>query len=419
MNLGIISLIFLIVAIVLGFVKKMNTGLVAIGLALVIGRIGGMADTKIIGGFSGSLFIMLLGVMYLFSMAQVNGTLELFAKKVVALTGKHTRLIPIIIYLLATFLAAIGPGTIPVMALMAVFTMALAAEMKVSPLLFAPMGLLGAMAGGISPLAPTGILGITLAEKQGYMNIAIPYFLNSLIGQSIFALFLYFVLGGYKITAEAPLKFKELPKFNKQQVITLAGVACLVLGVLILKLNVGLMAFLVAGILSFFKVAKEKDAVTNIPWGTLLLITGVGVLMNVAIELKGIKLLAAFLGTLMNENTASPIIGLTAGIMSWFSSTSGVVMPTLIPTVSELVKTIGGNNVNPIDLISAITNTAHTAGLSPLSTGGALALASYVSNTHVSEEEQQKLFIKMFAIAVAGVIFMSTIAWLGIYRIFI
>lgn len=419
MDLGILSLLFLVIAIALGFVRKMNTGLVAIGLALVIGRIGGMSDSKIIGGFSGSLFIMLLGVTYLFSMAQVNGTLDLFAKKVVSLAGKNTRLIPIIIYLLAVFLSAIGPGTIPVMALMAVFTMALAAEMKVSPLLLAPMGLLGAMAGGISPLAPTGIIGITLAEKQGIMNIATPFFINSLIAQSIFAIFLYFVLGGYKITAESPLKFRDLPKFNKHQVITLIGIAVMVIGVMFLKVNVGLMAFVVAGLLSFFRVAKEKDALTNVPWGTLLLVTGVGVLMNVAIELKGIKLLATFLSTLMNENTASPIIGLTAGIMSWFSSTSGVVMPTLIPTVSELIKTIGGNNINPIDLISAITNTAHTAGLSPLSTGGALALASYVANTHVSEEEQHKLFLKMFGIAVGGVAFLSILAGLGLYRIFI
>ncbi|MFZ5753751.1 MAG: SLC13 family permease, partial [Bacillota bacterium] len=374
---------------------------------------------KIIGGFSASLFVMLLGVTYLFSIAQVNGTLELFAKKAVALAGKNTRLIPIVIYLLATFLAAIGPGTIPVMALMAVFTMALAAEMKVSPLLLAPMGLLGAMAGGISPIAPTGIIGITLAAKQGYTDIATPYFINSLIGESIFALLLYFVLGGYKITAEAPLKLKELPKFNQHQVTTLIGIAVMVIAVMFYKVNVGLMAFAVAGVLSFLKVAKEKDAIANVPWGTLLLVTGVGVLMNVVIELKGIKILAAFLGSFMTEKTASPIIGLTAGIMSWFSSTSGVVMPTLIPTVKELITTIGSNNVHPVDLISAITITAHTAGLSPVSTGGALALASYVANTHVSEEEQHKLFIQMFAIAVGGVIFLTIMAGLGIYRIFI
>lgn len=417
MNLSVLSLLFLLIAIALGFFKKMNTGLVAIGLALIIGRMGGLKDSEIISGFSGSLFIMLLGVTYLFSIAQVNGTLELFAKKVVALAGNRTNLIPIIIYLLATFLSAIGPGTIPVMALMAVFTMALAAEMKVSPLLLASMGLLGAMAGGISPIAPTGIIGATLAAEQGFTEISIPYFLNSLLGETLFAIVLYIVLKGYNIKSESPMKLNDLAPFNIQQKITLLGIFVMVITVMFFKVNVGLAAFIIAAVLSFLKVAKEREAISNIPWGTLLLVTGVGVLMNVVIKLEGITLMSNFLASFMNDKTASPIIGLTAGIMSWFSSTSGVVMPTLIPTVSGIITNVGGN-LMPVDLISAITITAHTAGLSPVSTGGALALASYVSNTHVSEEEQNKIFIEMFAVAIGGVVFLAIMAGLGIYRIF-
>ena len=90
-------LVCLFVAILLGFVKKMNTGLMAIGLALIVGRAGGMSDAEIIQGFNSSLFVMLLGVTYLFSIAQVNGTLELFARKVVGLTGKRVYLVPIVV----------------------------------------------------------------------------------------------------------------------------------------------------------------------------------------------------------------------------------------------------------------------------------------------------------------------------------
>ncbi len=138
--------------------------------------------------------------------------------------------------------------------------------------------------------------------------------------------------------------------------------------------------------------------------------------MNITIKLKGIAMLAQFLGTFMNETTASPIIALTAGIMSWFSSTSGVVMPTLIPTVSALIDTLGGN-VSGLDLVSAITMTSHTAGISPASTGGALALASYAANANISAADQNKLFIQMFTVAVCGVVFMSILAGLGLYRI--
>ena len=117
MNWGLISLIMLVVAIALGFFRKLNVGLLCIAFAVVLGRFSGFKEANVISGWSTGLFMMLLGVMFLFSIAQTNGTLELFARKVVAMTGKQTKMIPVAVYLMTTFLAAIGPGTIPVMAL--------------------------------------------------------------------------------------------------------------------------------------------------------------------------------------------------------------------------------------------------------------------------------------------------------------
>ena len=87
--MALISLVLLLAAILLGFFRHMNTGLVAIGFALLLGRANGISDKEIISGFNTSLFIMLLGVTYLFSLAQLNGALELLAKKVVALAGRR------------------------------------------------------------------------------------------------------------------------------------------------------------------------------------------------------------------------------------------------------------------------------------------------------------------------------------------
>ncbi|MDT8900154.1 SLC13 family permease [Anaeroselena agilis] len=416
MNLGLLSLAALVVAIALGFFRKLNTGLIAIAFAVILGKFAGFKDASIISGWSTKLFIMLLGVTFLFSIAQTNGTLELFARKVVALAGSRTNLIPIAIYLLTTFLSAIGPGTIPVMALIAPISMALAAELSISPLLLAPIGILGACAGGISPIAPTGIIGVQLAAKQGITGIDLPYFYNSLMGETLFAAALYFALGGYKIKSVKKLSNADLPTFSRDQWITMVGIAVMVVVVLLTKLNVGLVAFVTGVVLLGLKVADERKSIAGIPWGTLILVCGVGVLMNLAIKLKGIAMLAKFLASFMTPASASPIIGLTAGIMSWFSSTSGVVMPTLIPTVAELANSMGGQ-VSSLDLVSAITMTAHTAGISPASTGGALALASYAANAHISGADQNKLFLQMFIVAVCGVLFMTLIAGLGLYRI--
>ena len=129
---------------------------------MVLGRMSGIPDKEIISGFNYSLFMILLGVTYLFSLAQLNGSLELLAKKVVALAGKHTFMIPIVIYVFSVVLSAIGPGTVPTMAIMMVFSMALAAEIGINPAMLSALTVLGASGGGVSPLAATGIIGINL-----------------------------------------------------------------------------------------------------------------------------------------------------------------------------------------------------------------------------------------------------------------
>lgn len=302
------------------------------------------------------------------------------------------------------------------MALMLPIAMALAAELEISPLMLAPLTILGSAAGGISPIAPTGIIGLTLSAQQGFTGLDIPYFINSLMAETIWAVVLYIALGGYKLKSNKVLRGEDLPAFNKEQSITMLGIAIMVLVVLTTKANVGLIAFIAGVVLLWIPVADERKVISGIPWSALILVCGVGVLMNMAIKLKGINMLAKFLATFMTPDTASPIIALTAGIMSWFSSTSGVVMPTLIPTVASLKASMSGS-VSALDLISAITMTAHTAGTSPASTGGALALAAYAANSKISLEEQNKLFLRMFMVAVCGVLFVTVLAGLGLYRI--
>ena len=51
MGLQVLALACLVGAIILGFVRKMNVGIVCFGLALILGTIGGMASGKIYGGF--------------------------------------------------------------------------------------------------------------------------------------------------------------------------------------------------------------------------------------------------------------------------------------------------------------------------------------------------------------------------------
>ena len=396
----------------------MNTGLLAIGFALVLGRMSGMPDKEIINGFNYSLFMILLGVTYLFSLAQLNGSLELLAKKVVALQGKRTALIPIVIYLFSAVLSALGPGTVPTMAIMMVFAMALASHLGIDPAMLSALTVLGASGGGVSPLAATGIIGINLCAGFGLTGIESAFFLNGLLSSTVYAIIVYLMLGGPRLHSDKVMQTEDIPAFNHKQLITLAGIAVMVVLVLFFKVNVGLTGFAVAMVLSFLQVADEGEAIKKIPWSTLLLITGVGVLMHVIIKLGGIKLLSAALASVMTPDTAVTLIGITSGIMSWFSSTSGVVMPTLIPTIPDILARLGeAGSLLELEMATAITMISNTAGISPLSTGGALALAAYSSASGATAQQQHQLFVKMFSISACGVVVLSILAYFGLYRV--
>ena len=413
--MALLSLFSLAGAIFLGFFRKMNTGLVCIGFALLLGKIAGMADRDIIGGFNYSLFLMLLGVTYLFGLAEINGTLKLLTRKITVLAGKHTYMIPVVMYVFATVLSALGPGTIPTTAIMMVFGMTLAVEMKINPAMLAAIIFLGAAGGGMSPLAATGIIGLDLCQGFGLTGIEMPLLVNGVLSSTVYAALVYVAFGGYKLKSDVVLQFSDIPAFNKEQIITLIGIAGMVGLVLLFKVNVGLASFTVAMILSFLRVSDEEQALKKIPWGTLLLICGVGVLMNVIIALGGIDLLSASLASVMSANTATTILGVTAGVMSWFSSTSGVVMPTLIPTIPHIIEQMS-ISVNPVEWVTAISMVSNTAGISPLSTGGALALAAYSAEAGAAAGELDRLFIKMFSISAVGVVTLSILAYFGFYR---
>jgi len=139
-------------------------------------------------------------------------------------------------------------------------------------------------------------------------------------------------------------------------------------------------------------------------------------LVSVITELGGISLISDFLISIMNENTAAPILAATSGILSWVSSTTGVVMPTLFPVAGEIAQSFA--SVNFVELICALTATSFAAAISPLSTGGAIIISSYSAATEVSTADQNKMFRTLFLLSVANVGINVILAALGLFNLF-
>lgn len=416
MTISVISLVVLAAVVAVGFIKKVNLGFFAMGAAFVLGLAGGMSASEIADGFNSSMFVTLVGVTFLFGMASNNGTLDLFSKKVVALVGKHTVFIPILMFVLSAFISAIGPGHIAAGVLMTTFAMYLAFEMKINPMATALYAKLGANAGCASILSMTGILAKSLSEPMGYSGFSLHLFLTTLLSGFVFTLVVYMGYKGYKVKADNPMKLSEIPKFNRDQLLTIAAIIVMVVCCIGFKLDTGLFAFAAAGVLVLLGAVDEKKAIKTIPWGTLILICGMGVLVNVIHTLGGITLISDFLTSFMSENTATPILAATSGILSWVSSTTGVVMPTMYPIAASVCETFG-SGVSYVELISAITATSFAAAISPLSTGGAIIMSSYSAARETTTEEMNRMFRTLFLLSVGNVFINVVMAALGVFNL--
>lgn len=420
MNLEIISLLMLLGAIIIGFFRKSNVGIIAILFAVILGYGSQMfSSNKIISGFSGSLFLTLAGVTLLFSIVRSNGALELLMKKIISKTGKMVVLVPVIFFIFSWVVSAAGPGLIPTAALVVMLAIPIAHETGFSPVMLSIIGVHAADAGRFTMLTTEGNLVTDLLADQGFTeNIMFEINLSVTILAVILSVVAWVYYKGYKVNASSVNIQKNEEKFTVQQILSLVGMLVMALLILVFNFQTGLAAFAVASVLILLKVCDESEAIKGIPWGTILLVTGVGVLMNLVIELGGIELLSGYLASIMTPATASALSAITAGVMSWFSSTLGVVIPTLVPTVGSLIERVGGP-VTVLELVAAIGFASSSAGLSPASTAGALTMGAIQGDPEFSKQyPADKLFVELFAWAAVSIVLIAAIALTGYFRWF-
>lgn len=413
MNLGIISLIALLTAIIIGFVRNVNVGILCMGFSMVLGLVFGLDAKEILSGFSSSLFIQMVGITYLFAIINSNGTLELLARKMVGLVGKKKALIPFVMYILGFLICAVGPGAIPSLAIIPVIAIPVAVSAGINPIMTAIIGDLGVMSGRMSPLTPESAVVRELMEEQGLTGNTIPIMISLTITALIVAVLVYIYYKGWKVEKREDKTEEALPKFNGKQWLSLAGLLILAVGVLFFSWNVGLTGFLAGSVLIVLGCGEEKKAIKGIPWNVILMVLGVGILMNVISLSGGIDIMVAGLEKIMGHRTAAMIMAITAGFMSFFSSGLGVVFPTLIPTASGLASGLG---VGAVELVSVIVIGGTVSGFTPISTTGALIMAGVAQQEGAEEKfPQNRLFVELFAVSFIALAVIAIMAVIGVY----
>ena len=111
MSLAVLSVCALALAIIVSCVTTLNVGVLALALAWIIGvYFGGMSVNAVMAGFPTALFLTLVGMTLLFTLAQCNGTLDRLAHHAVRPCRGNRGAIPIMFFVLAATLGGRGPG---------------------------------------------------------------------------------------------------------------------------------------------------------------------------------------------------------------------------------------------------------------------------------------------------------------------
>lgn len=326
------------------------------------------------------LLITLAGVTLLFACAQSNGTMEGAARQVLRLCRGHASLLPPIFFLLAALLAMVGPGAILSCALLAPLAMSSGARAGVPAFLIAIMVGHGANAGNLSPFSMVGVIAGGLMTRAGLGGHELRVWLFHSAANVAVAVAAYFLFGGRKLflagrAGESPAP----PRLEPRHVATLAVTFTWMAAVVVFRWPLGWTALGAAAILIVLRQASLPDVVRRMPWKIIALVVGISTAIGLLDKAGGLAWFQDLLARFATAESVHAVMALLVGLISAYSSTSGVVLPAFLPLAPGIAGRFSG--VDALALSITINIGASLVDVSPLSTLGALCIAAAPKGT--------------------------------------
>ncbi|MEH0522477.1 SLC13 family permease [Streptomyces stelliscabiei] len=425
MSPELISILVLAVVFVIATTRSVNMGALAFAAAFGVGELVADLDADgIFAGFPGDLFVVLVGVTYLFAIARSNGTTDWLVHASIRLVRGRVALIPWVMFFITGALTAIGAVSPAAVAIVAPIALSFASRYGISPLLMGAMVVHGAQGGGFSPISIYGTIVNGIVERENLPGNATALFLISLIANLVIAGVVFVLFGGLKLWKRPPaadpdtehpeaapaadaqvapttgpaagtrpgpatglavgtqtgpaVGTRPAPTVGTEAVLTpariatLSSLAVLVVAVLAFDLDAGLTAVTLAAVLSAVWPDDSRKAVGQIAWSTVLLICGVLTYVGVLDEMGTITWAGEGVGGIGIPLLAALLLCYIGAIVSAFASSVGI-MGALIPLA---VPFLAQGEIGAVGMIAALAVSATVVDVSPFSTNGALVLAA-------------------------------------------
>jgi di/tricarboxylate transporter len=408
MSAEIGAILGLAVMFIIATVLPINMGALAFVGAFIIGLLSHMPAKEIFTGFPGDLFVTLVGITYLFAIAQNNGTIDWLVQRAMWLVRGRITAIPWVMFTVAGVLTGVGAVSPAAVAIIAPIALRFAHKYGISPLLMGLMVIHGAQAGGFSPMSIYGGITNQVVERAGLPPDAIALFLASFVFNFVVAVSIYLFFGGRRGAGRIDREVQAETEFgrtvvgsrlsgdvgtlaalqtraadgaeiesqqtalNPHRALTLMGLIALAVGSLAFELNVGLVAISVAVLLALLAPNAQKGAVDQVSWSTVLLITGVITYIAVLQKVGAVDLVGTSVSGIGAPLLGALLLCYIGGGVSAFASSVAVLGATIPLAVPFLLQ----GHLQPIGVVAAIAVSSTIVDVSPFSTNGALVVAS-------------------------------------------
>jgi di/tricarboxylate transporter len=380
----IAGIALLAVMFIIATALPINMGALALVAAFIIGLLSHLPAKDIFTGFPGDLFVTLVGITYLFAIAQNNGTVDWVVQKAVWLVRGRVAVMPWVMFFVAAMLTAVGAVSPAAVAIIAPIALRFADKHGMSPLLMGLMVIHGAQGGGFSPISIYGGITNQIVDRAGLPRNDLALFLASLLFNLFIAVLIFIYLGQHRTSrstsaeaetqahAEVDKEEHQQIKLNLHRSLTLVGLIALALGSLVFELNVGLVAISVAVLLALLAPGTQKKAIDQVSWSTILLVTGVVTYIAVLQRIGAVDLAGNSVSRIGAPLLGALLLCYIGGVVSAFASSLAVLGATIPLAVPFLLQ----GQVHPVGLVAAIAISSTIVDVSPFSTNGALVVAS-------------------------------------------
>ncbi|MEU6113175.1 SLC13 family permease [Streptomyces sp. NPDC047117] len=380
MSTEVISIGALLVMFVVGTILPINLGILAFVATFAVGTVSlGLTEDEIFEGFPVELFVTIVGVTYLFSVARRNGTIDWLVAAGVRLVRGKVALIPWVLFLVAATLTAFGTFTPAAVALLVPIAMDFAHRYRINPLVAGMMVISGGHAGAFSPLAVSGALVLGLVDDTTLHVSPVTLFTASFVINLLLSLLTYVLLAKRPAplagTAHETADGEDPAAFGRpdwRQWLTLGCLLALVVGALGFRLEIGFLALVAGALLALVDMERQEKAVDGISWSTLLLVAGMMTyiaMLEKAGIIEDISQHAAGLGAPL---VVALVLCFTVAITSAFAS-STAILTAIIPLAVPLLLS---SHLSAAGLIAALAVSTTIVDTSPFSTNGALVLSN-------------------------------------------